>query len=236
MPPILKANKIYNMAKKKQQTETKGFENVEETLSRTEQFIEDNYKQLLYGLVVIVVIVGAIWLIRLRINNKTNDALAQMYIAEDYFAKDSINLALNGDGNYLGFIDIAKEYKSTKPGNLANYYAGVCLLHSGQYEDAIDYLGKFDAKDEAIYPLALACTGDAYIELGDNTKGIEFYLKAVAATENDFYNPLYLLKAGQVYELDGNKEKALEMYNRIKDQYPESNEGNNIEKYIARVK
>ncbi|MDX2415278.1 MAG: tetratricopeptide repeat protein, partial [Bacteroidales bacterium] len=129
------------MAKKKQQTETKGFENVEETLSRTEQFIEDNYKQLLYGLAVIVVIVGAIWLIRLRINNKTNDALAQMYVAEDYFAKDSINLALNGDGNYLGFIDIAKEYKSTKPGNLANYYAGVCFLHSGQYEDAIDYLG-----------------------------------------------------------------------------------------------
>jgi len=153
------------MAKKKQQTESKGFENVEETLSRTEQFIEDNYKQLLYGLAVIVVLVGAIWLVKLRINNRTNDALSQMYVAEDYFSKDSINLALYGDGNYLGFIDIADEYKATKPGNLAKYYAGVCFLHSGQFEDAIEYLGKYKPSDEAIAPLALACTGDAYVEL-----------------------------------------------------------------------
>lgn len=223
------------MAKKKQQTESKGFENVEETLSKTEQFIEDNYKQLLYGLAVVIVIVAAIWLIKLRINNKTDDALAQMYVAEDYFATDSLNLALNGDGNYLGFIDIASEYKSTAPGNLANYYAGVCFLHLGQFEDAIEYLNKFKKKDEAISPLALACTGDAYVELGDNALGIEFYLKAVNYSENSFYNPLYLLKAGQIYELDGNNEKALEIYNRINDEYPESNEGNNIDKYIARV-
>ena len=224
------------MAKKKSQTETTGFENVEQTLSRTEKFIEDNYRQLLYGLAVIVVVVGAIWLIRMRINSRTDDAHAQMFVAEEYFSKDSINLALYGDGNYLGFIDIAKEYGATKPGNLANYYAGLCFLHAAEYESAIDYLNKFDKKDEAISPLALGCTGDAYIELGDIDKGLDFYMKAVNFSENDFYNPIYLMKAGQVYELEDNKEKALEIYTRIKDEYPESNEGNNIEKYIARVK
>lgn len=223
------------MAKKKKQAETTGFENVEQTLSKTEQFIEDNYRQLLYGLAVVVVVVGAFWLVRMRVDNKTEDALSQMFIAEEYFSKDSVSLALYGDGNYLGFIDIAKEYKSTKPGNLANYYAGVCLLHSGEYETSIEYFNKFDKKDEAISPLALGCTGDAYIELGDVEKGIEFYLKAVSYSENDFYNPIYLLKAGQVYELEGNKEKALEMFKEIQDKYPESNEGNNIQKYIARV-
>ena len=119
------------MAKKKQQVETKGFENVEQTLSRTEQFIEDNYRQLLYGLGCCCCSCGAFWLIRMRINNKTEDALSQMFVAEEYFAKDSVNLALNGDGNYLGFIDIAEEYKATKPGNLANYYAGVVFLNWG---------------------------------------------------------------------------------------------------------
>jgi len=223
------------MAKKKKQADTTGFESVEQTLSKTEQFIEDNYRQLLYGLAVVVVIVGAFWLVRMRINNKTNDALSQMFVAEEYFSNDSVNLALYGDGNYLGFIDIAKEYKSTKPGNLANYYAGVCFLHSGDYEAAIDYFDRFDMKDEVISPLALGCTGDAYIELGDIDKGIEFYLKAVSYSENDFYNPIYLLKAGQVYELEGNNEKAMEMYKRIQDEYPDSNEGNNIQKYIARV-
>lgn len=223
------------MAKKKQQVETKGFENVEQTLSRTEQFIEDNYRQLLYGLAVIVVLVAAFWLIKLRLSNRTEDALSQMYVAEDYFAKDSMNLALNGDGNYLGFVDIADEYKATKPGNLANYYAGLCFLHLGQFEDAIEYLERFKKDDEALSPLAYACTGDAYIELGDNEKGIEFYLKAANYSDNDFYDPLYLFKAGQIYELDGNNKKALELYQRIKDEYPESNEGSNIDKYIARV-
>lgn len=223
------------MAKKTKQAETGGFENVEQTLSRTEQFIEDNYRQLLYGLAVVVVVVGAFWLLRMRANNKTNDAFSQMFVAEKYFESDSLNLALNGDGNYLGFIDIASEYRGTKPGNLANYYAGVCLLHSGEFESAIEYFSKYDKKDEALSPLAFGCTGDAYIELGDITKGLDFYMKAVAFSENDFYNPIYLLKAGQIYELEGDKEKALEMFKRIQDEYPDSNEGSNIQKYIARV-
>jgi tetratricopeptide (TPR) repeat protein len=224
------------MAKSKKPDHAKGFENVEETLTRTEQFIEDNYVPLLYILGVVVVIVGGLWLAKLRLNSRNNEAQSQMYVAEDYFAKDSLNYALNGDGNYLGFIDIANEYKLTKAGNLANYYAGVCYLNSGEFQNAIDYLKKFKKKDDLITPIALGCIGDAYVELGDLEKGIEYYNLASSHTENSFYNPIYLLKAGEIYEMNGEYDKALERYNIIKDKYPESNEGNNIEKYIARVK
>ena len=50
-------------------------------------------------------------------------------MAEIYFEKDSFNLALNGDLNSAGFIDIADDYSSTKTGKLANYYAGICYLN-----------------------------------------------------------------------------------------------------------
>lgn len=223
------------MAKSTKKDNLKGFENVEETLTRTEQFLEDNYITLLYVLGAIVLIVGGLWLAKLRINSRTADAQAQMYVAEDYFARDSLNLALYGDGNYLGFIDIAEEYSLTKTGNLANYYAGVCFLNLGEYQQAIDYLEKFKKKDEMVAPVAFGCIGDAYVELGETAKGIEFYNKAANFTENSFYTPIFLMKAGQLYELEGNFEKALAAYNRIKDNFPESNEGNNIEKYIARV-
>lgn len=223
------------MAKSNKKGSPKGIENVEETLTRTEQFLEDNYRSLLYVLAVIVVVVGAVWLGKLRIKSKAGEAVSQMYVAEDYFAKDSFDLALYGDGNYMGFIDIANEYKSTKPGNLANYYAGVCFLNKGEFEDAIDYLEKFRKRDKVLSPVALGCIGDAYVELGDIDKGIEFYNKAALFTENDFYSPIYMMKAGQLYELSGDNAAALSKYEEIRMKYPESNEGNNIEKYIARV-
>jgi len=223
------------MAKSKKKENLKGFENVEETLTRTEQFLEDNYRPLLYILAAIVVVVGGIWLGKMRTNSKAREAVSQMYVAEDYFARDSFDLALYGDGNYLGFIDIADEYKSTKPGNIANYYAGVCYLNKGEFEDAIDYLERFKKKDKVLSPVALGCIGDAWVELGDTEKGIEFYNRAANFTENEFYSPIYLMKAGQLFELSGDYDKALANYETIKEKYPESNEGNNIDKYIARV-
>ena len=211
-------------------------QNVEQTLTRTEQYLEDNYKSMLYILGVVVVVVGIAWLGRMRLNNRTKEAQSQMFVAEDYFAKDSLNYALYGDGNYLGFIDIADNYSRTPAGNLARYYAGVSLLHMGEFKSAVEYLEKFKKKDIVLAPVAIGATGDAYIELGEINKGLEHYNRAAEFTENNFYAPLYLMKAAQVYESEGNYDKALVNYNKIKDNYPNSNEGNNIEKYIARVK
>ncbi|HDZ41990.1 MAG TPA: tetratricopeptide repeat protein [Bacteroidetes bacterium] len=224
------------MAKGKKKESPKAIEGVEETLTRTEQFLESNWKPITYGLAVIVLIVGIVWLVNRRIDKKAEEALSQMYVAEDYFNIDSLNLALYGDGNYLGFIDIADEYKFTRPGNLANYYAGLCFLWTGQYEDAIDYLEKYKKRNQTISIEAIGCTGDAYVELGDTDKGIDYYLRAANYSESSFYTPLYLLKAGQLHELEGRYDKALVLYERIKEEYPESTEGSNIDKYIARVK
>ncbi|MFO7755756.1 MAG: tetratricopeptide repeat protein [Bacteroidales bacterium] len=214
----------------------KAIEGVEETLTKTEQFLENNWKAITYGLAVVAVVVGVVWIYNKRLDSLTEEALSQMYVAENYFAADSMDLALYGDGNYLGFIDIADEYGSTRPGNLAKYYAGVSFLWLGQFEDAIDYLKDFKKRDESVSPVAIGCIGDAYVELGDTGRGIEHYLRAANYSENTFYNPLYLLKAGQLHELEGRYDEALEIYQRIKDEYPESSEGDDIDKYIARVK
>lgn len=223
------------MAKSKKSKSPKAMENVEQTLTRTEQYLEDNYKSMLYILGVVVVIVGIAWLGRIRTGNRTKEAQAQMFVAEDYFAKDSLNYALYGDGNYLGFIDIADEYSRTPAGNLARYYTGICFLHMGEFNSAVEYLEKFKKKDIVISPVAIGATGDAYIELGEINKGLEYYNRAAGYTDNSFYAPLYLMKAAQVYESEGNYDLALINYNKIKDNYPDSNEGNNIEKFIARV-
>lgn len=224
------------MAKNKKDENPQTLSNVEQTLTRTEQYLEENYKVLLTGLAVIIALVGLGWLGKIYLNKRNNEAQSQMYQAERYLEMDSLKLALNGDGNYLGFLDIAKSYRLTKAGNLANYSAGICYLHLGQYQDAIDRLNKYSKKDKVIGSLAIGATGDAYVELGDTKKGVSLYLEAADYADNSFNTPLFLMKAAELYELDGKYSEALKLYERIESEYPESTEGSTIEKYIARVK
>jgi tetratricopeptide (TPR) repeat protein len=224
------------MAKSKNDENPQGIKNVEETLTRTEQFLEENYKPLLIVLGIVVVLVGLFWLGRMYLGKQNEEAQSQMYQAQKYLELDSINLALNGDGNYLGFLDIAKEYKFTNAGNLAKYSAGICYLHLGNYEEAIDFLNKYSKKDKVIGSIAIGATGDAYVELGNIEKGISKYLEAAKFAENSFNTPLFLMKAAELYEMNGKYADALKLYEQIKLEYPGSTEGSSIEKYIARAK
>jgi tetratricopeptide (TPR) repeat protein len=224
------------MAKNKTEANQPAISSVEETLSRTEQYLEENYKPLLIGLAIIVVLVGLGWLGKIYLNKRNDEAQSQMFQAEKYLEVDSLKLALNGDGNYLGFLDIVKDYKFTKSANLAKYCAGICYLHLGNYNEAIDFLNKYSKKDKVIGSLAIGATGDAYVELGNTEKGISKYIEAADFGKNSFNTPLFLMKAGELYELTGKFSEALKLYQRIADQYPESTEGTSIEKYIARVK
>jgi len=222
------------MTKKKETT--KGIENVEQTLTKTEQFLEENYKPILYGLVALVVVVGIFWLVRIYFNKQNKEAQSQMFVAEEYFAQDSLNLALYGSGDNSGFIDIAEDYKMTKSGKLANFYAGACLMRLDEYEQALDYLESYSLKDEIIAPQAKALMGDANVALGKTDKGVSLYLEAAEMADNAFHSPIYLMKAGMIYQSEGKNKEALEVYEKIRNEYPESSEGRSIDKYIAIVK
>jgi tetratricopeptide (TPR) repeat protein len=231
---------ISKMGKKhRKDVKDTGFENVENALSRTEQYIEENQKSLTIIVSVIAVIV-AVYLgyKRFYLAPAEKEAQAEMYMAEKYFEADSFRLALMGDGSYLGFIDIIDEYGVTKSANLAHYYSGICYLRMGDYEGAIEELKKFDANDVMIATIALGAIGDAYIELGELKEGLSFYIKAADRKKNDFTTPIYLKKAGLIYEELEEFDKAVQMYENIEKDYPESQEAFDIDKYItaARIK
>lgn len=225
------------MVSKKKDQGNSNLEAVESALSRTEMFIENNSKLFSYLIIGVLVVAGGfIGIKKLIIAPKQTEASSQMYMAEQYFEKDSFNLALNGDGNYLGFLDIIDEYKVTKASKLASYYAGISYLHLGQFNEAIEHLSNFKSKDEMIMPIATGAVGDAYAELDDLDKAIENYLKAANMRNNEFTSPIYLLKAGELLEAQDKPQKALEAYNRILDDFPDSNEARQIPKYIERAK
>lgn len=224
------------MSKKKNQTTEGGIENVDQALTKAEQFFEDNQKSISIAAAIILGLVAIIFGFRkFYLLPTENEAQSQMFYAEKYFKADSFNLALNGDGNNLGFIDIIDNYKLTKSSNLAKYYSGICSYKLGNYEDAISYLESYKLKDKILSTVALGTTGDAYIEIDELDKALGYFEKASAIEANEFTTPIYLFKAGLVCEELGQYENALENYKAIEKDFPNSEPGKEIIKYIARA-
>lgn len=210
-------------------------ENVEEALSKTELWIEKNQKTLWIVLGVIVVIALAIFGITKRNQKRNETASSLIFSAQKYFESEQYENALNGDGNVIGFLDIINEYGSTKTGKLAAYYAGISEMKLGNYQEAINYLKKFDSKDDILAPMALGAIGDCYMELDDMSNAASHYGKAATKSANDFTSPMFLMKEGLTYEIMGNYAKALDAYKTIKKDFPKSNEAFEINKYIANM-
>ena len=222
---------------KKKSNQDDNLQELESALTKTEQFIEDNQMKITYAVGVIVVLVAVFLAFnKFYLQPKEEEALTQMFMAENYFEKDSFNLAINGDGNYLGFLDIIDDYGVTKSANRAKYYTGISYLRMGQYEDAIDYLKKFKTNDLLLAPVKAGAIGDAMLELGNSDDALKQYKKAYSETENELTMPIYKMKAARLLESMDKLEEALKLYEEIKKDYPESAEGTTVDRYIARVK
>ena len=212
-------------------------ENVEavvEAVSKTEKFFNENGK-FLGGIVLGLVVVAAAvfcWY-KFAYQPAVEEAQGQMAVAEQNFRAADYELALNGDGNVLGFAQIIDEY-GAKAGKSVYFYAGVCELQLGNWDLAIKYLQSYKGKDAILKARATACIGDAYVGLEEYAKALGYFEKAAAVIDNVFAAG-YLLKAGIVAEKLGENAKALGFYETIKDQYPQSMEAYEIDKYIGRV-
>ena len=209
-------------------------EAVVEAVSKTEKFFNENGKILggiLAGLVVVAAAVFC-WY-KFAYQPAVEEAQGEMAVAEANFRAADYEVALNGDGNVLGFAQIIDEY-GAKAGKAVYFYAGVCELQFGNYDLAIKYLESYNGKDAILKARAIACIGDAYVGLENYAKALNYFEKAASVVEN-MYAAGYLLKAGIVAEKLGESQKALGFYQTIKNKYPQSMEGYDIDKYIGRI-
>jgi len=227
------------MAANKKQTKGKAsaqVDNVQEALSRSEQFIEKNQKILLVVVGAAVVIVCAILAFRnFYLVPRENEAEVQIFKGQQYFERDSFQLALTGDDNFIGFEAIKDQYGMTKTANLAGAYIGLCYKELGQYDKAIAALKDFNANDELISPAIIVSIGDCYVETGKIKESIDYFLKAADKSENDLISPIALKKAAIAYEELKDYDKAVKTYTLIKEKYYNTPEGREIQKYIDRA-
>ena len=210
---------------------------VGEIVSKSEQFIENNSKKIIYGIVALAIIIGAVLGIKHGyMEPQEKKAAAAMFKGELYFDRDSFALALNGNGaDYEGFEAIIDQYGNTDAGNLAKAYAGICYYNMGEPEKALDLLKSFKGKDNMVSPAITGKIGDCYVEMGNTQEGISYFEKAAKEADNDVVSPIYLKKAGIAYESMQQYNDAVKVYTQIKEKYFNSMEAADIDKYIARA-
>jgi tetratricopeptide (TPR) repeat protein len=209
----------------------------DDQLGNTNKFVQENAKSLaLIGGAIIALVLLYFGYQNFYLAPRAEKAANEMFKAEEYVAIDSLkDRAIKGDGSYLGFEKIADEYSSTKSANLANAYLGGLYLQKGEYQKAVDALGRYSSTGSPVIdPLVLGMLGDAYSELKEYNKAITFYNKAAEKNKNTFTSPLFLKKLGLVYEEQKEFESAVETYKKIKTDFPESVEAASVDAYIAR--
>ncbi|MDQ3016044.1 MAG: tetratricopeptide repeat protein [Bacteroidota bacterium] len=211
--------------------------NLAEAKTKATGFFEENQKIIIGVIAALVLVIGG-WFVYTNLikGPKEEKAMSQMWMAQVQFEQDSFQVALdNPGGGHPGFINIISDYKGTKAGNLASYYAGVAYLNLGNFEAAKSHLEDFTPAGLIGPVMKHGALGDTYSELNQMDKAMEQYKKAAESSDNELLTPYYLKKLALLHELQGEKDKALDIYRKIKSQYPNSNEALSIDKYIARA-
>lgn len=206
--------------------------------ANTGNFVRDNQKSLAFiALGIIVLVLLYIGYQYFYLAPRAEKAANELFKAESYLGVDSLqNRAIEGDGSYLGFKQIATEYSNTKSANIAQAYLGGLYLQQGQFQEAVASLENYsETGSPVIDPLVIGMLGDAYSELKDYKKAADQYKKAANKSSNSFTSPLFLKKLGLVYEAQDDQKAALDAYKKIKSDYPDSYEASVIDTYIARA-
>ena len=211
---------------------------IDETIKVSTSFIEKNFKTLaaaIGGVLAVIIICLVVNQYYIQPNKlKAADSIAA---AQQHFQQGMYEQALNGDGTNLGFLQVIDQYGSTPSGNIARLYAGLCYAHTDKAEEAVKFLEDYDlCDDQMVSNAALAALGNCYAQLGQNEKAASTLLKAAKRANSTTLSPLFYLQAGQIYESLGNKDEALKCYETIKNEYPQSMQRQDIDKYIERVK
>ncbi len=222
------------------------FNTLDETASRSEEWVIKNQKNIFIVLGVIVLgILAFLAYEKFIAEPNEKEAADELAFPKKYFdqastsavAVDSLyTLGLEGADGKFGFVDIANNFSGTKAGNLANYYAGISYLKMKKYPEAIDFLEEFSSDDLALGPVAKGAIGDAFADLNQLEDALEYYEKAANLKDNSFTTPLFLFKAGNTALEIGKSDKALQFFEKIKKDYPKSEEAKNIAIYISKAK
>jgi len=211
----------------------------EQTLNQSEAFFLKYKKAIIAAVVALVAIIAGVVLYQTYVSGPNEQKASTMLAkGQQYFMAGDYQKALNGDSaSYKGFLNVVNEYGSTKAGNLANLYVGLCYANLDKWKEAAQYIEKFSgADDDMVSPAAIGALGNVYAHLNQLDKAVTTLKKAAESADNNSLSPTFLIQAGEILESQGKKDEALKLYQQVKDKYFNSMQYQTMDAYIERVK
>lgn len=215
----------------------------EAAMTKTELFFEQNGKKVAIMIATLIVVAAALFSYKMLVldpaETKAEAAIfnAQLIIET---ATPDYQVALDGDGTAMGFLEVIDTYGSTATGNLARHYAGICYLKLGDNASAKKFLTAYKPQSgvpaKVIYAQNLGLQGDIEVNEGNYTAAVSLFESAAAVAENPLTTPLYLRKAGQAAKAAGNTAKAKELLEQVVTLYPATIEARNADKILGTIK
>ena len=220
------------MAKKQLETRT-SIEELNESLSGIEKKVEDNKKVIVWAVGAIIaiaaIILGYVYLIQ---NPNLESAKEEIAKADNSLALGQDSIALN---EYMAVADSYSNDAAVRAG----LNAGILLYKQGKYEEAINYIKKYDAEGVIVGPASQALIGDCYVNLKNYDEALKYFNKAISLSgENAVYTPLFILKKATVLREQGKYADEAKALQTIKDEYPTfiNNYRVDVDKYLERAK
>jgi tetratricopeptide (TPR) repeat protein len=223
------------MAEKKLVTEV---DKAELVIAKAKDFWERNSKVISIVFAVVVLGVGGYFIYKNYVQKpKEEKAIDVLFKAEEYYRMDSVNLALKGDGQNLGFLKVIDKYSGTDAGNLACFYAGVCYIKLDDNQNAIKYLKKFSTDSKPVKARVYKLLGDANGDLGKHADAVDYYKKSAHVFEDDKDNSAeaLFLAAYMTDRVLKNQKEAIELYKELKEKYPNTAQGVDADNYLAQL-
>ena len=213
------------MAKKTNQEDV--IVDVDELYSKSEQFVDKNRKQLTLGLggaaALILVVIGYSSLVVAPQNTAAEEAA---FMAEHYFAKDSADLAILGDGLNAGLEEILSDHSGTPAAARAAFELGIIHRDAARFEEAVEAFSAAGFSDDVFGPLTDANIGDCLVELGD-LEGAEGHFASAASVAASglaakALSPMCSYKRALVLLELGNEDQARKVLQDLAEDFPNS--------------
>jgi tetratricopeptide (TPR) repeat protein len=185
---------------------------------------------------VVVIVIAAVVYVKNRAENNEK-AMTQVGAIFSYVDNGQYQIAMDGvpERNIPGLTSIVGNYGGTRGGDLAKFYLATCNYNLGKYDDALPLFKDFSPSDELLAVSRLSGIAACHEARGEYKDAAENYEKAASKYTKDIEGAENLNNAARSYAKAGDKAKAIELYKRLKKNFPASTFAREADRFIMQL-